>query len=203
MKVINKDQETKKCGFCKINKSLDSFNKSKSNRDGLQRHCRECTKIYHKLWYEKNKEEIQEKSKEYRKSHAKEFAERTRKWKDANKIRCNIISLEGRIRKKERLGKEKFREEERKKGLKIKYSFTIENYEDLFIKQNGVCAICGKPQPPSKGRQEPLYIDHDHDTGKVRGLLCRNCNFCIGHAHDDVNILQLMIKYLEKEEYDK
>jgi hypothetical protein len=60
--------------------------------------------------------------------------------------------------------------------------------------QEGVCAICGGIN--KDGRR--LFIDHDHSTGKVRGLLCTKCNFGVGHFNDDVILLLKTVGYIEK-----
>jgi hypothetical protein len=63
-------------------------------------------------------------------------------------------------------------------------------YQSLYQSQNRVCAICG--------RRKSLVVDHAHDTRMVRGLLCFRCNFLIGYAKDDPDILRAAIMYLEK-----
>ncbi len=75
--------------------------------------------------------------------------------------------------------------------LKCKYGITLEIYEAMLKSQNGGCAICGK----TDGKR--LHVDHDHATGKVRGLLCFKCNVSIGHFGDDIAVLRLAIRYLE------
>ena len=79
----------------------------------------------------------------------------------------------------------------KKKRLK-QYNLTEKEYKDLSDKQNGCCAICGM-KPKDK---ICLYIDHDHETGVVRGLLCSHCNFMLGHAKDSIDILKSGIEYL-------
>ncbi|MFA5208282.1 MAG: endonuclease VII domain-containing protein [Candidatus Paceibacterota bacterium] len=81
-----------------------------------------------------------------------------------------------------------------------KYNIDEIEYENYFKLQNGVCAICGKPETSFDRKQgiiRRLAIDHDHVTGKVRGLLCSNCNQGIGRMSDDISILKSAIKYLE------
>ena len=68
-------------------------------------------------------------------------------------------------------------------------------WRQLFDKQTGCCTICGKHQAELK---RTMAIDHDHKTGKIRGLLCGQCNFLIGNAYEDINILKNAIKYLQK-----
>lgn len=80
-----------------------------------------------------------------------------------------------------------------------KYGLSVYEYEHMLKKQNHVCAICKKPEILIRnGKVQPLSVDHDHDTGKIRGLLCVNCNKILGHAHDDVAVLQTAIQYLRK-----
>ena len=62
---------------------------------------------------------------------------------------------------------------------------TPEDYEQMLVNQNGVCAICGKPETATyHGKLMPLHIDHDHMVGEVRGLLCRRCNIKLGYLED-------------------
>lgn len=85
----------------------------------------------------------------------------------------------------------------RKYFYKRKYNLTIEDYEALLKSQNYVCAMNGEK---FKGR-EP-FVDHDHTTGKIRGLLCGKCNFGLGHFDDQINKLQNAISYLRKSAAD-
>ena len=80
--------------------------------------------------------------------------------------------------------------------LKRNYNITLEEYNELFNKQNGCCAICGRHQSDLKNK---LGVDHNHETGKVRGLLCNQCNLSLGNIKDDIKILYNMINYLKKE----
>ncbi|HAG99432.1 MAG TPA: hypothetical protein DDW33_03330 [Ktedonobacter sp.] len=82
----------------------------------------------------------------------------------------------------------------RKYRLKSKYGLTSQQYDDMFINQMGVCAICG--EAPPKGKQ--LHVDHSHETGQIRGLLCNQCNHMLGNAEDKVAVLKNAIQYLQK-----
>ncbi len=75
-----------------------------------------------------------------------------------------------------------------------KYGITIKDYDAMFLEQRGVCKICSLPQ--TNKRCIHLCVDHDHDTGKVRGLLCDPCNRAIGLLKDDERLLQKAIDYL-------
>lgn len=95
---------------------------------------------------------------------------------------------------------EKVRENSRKANL-AKFGLSTEEYNDMLLSQNGLCAICDKVETfKFKGEIKNLCIDHNHETGEVRGLLCHKCNLGIGHLEDDKEILQKAIEYLEKYE---
>ena len=81
---------------------------------------------------------------------------------------------------------------------KYKGMNSIEDYEEMLIKQNGVCAICrGLNTTKRNGKTKRFAIDHCHSSQKVRGLLCAFCNALIGYARDDIEILRSAILYLE------
>ena len=79
-------------------------------------------------------------------------------------------------------------------SYQTKYNFSTAEYEDMYSKQGGVCAICQAPQ--SNKRFKHLCVDHDHGTGVVRGLLCDPCNRAIGLMKDDIKLLSNAIEYL-------
>jgi hypothetical protein len=84
---------------------------------------------------------------------------------------------------------------ERNKVTRRKRDFGIEDedYQRMLVKQNNGCAICGVKQ---EELNYSLCVDHDHKTGKIRGLLCHDCNVCIGKAKDNIETLKNAIKYL-------
>lgn len=89
---------------------------------------------------------------------------------------------------------EKVVETRRRTDLKAKYGLTTEDYEGILKHQEGVCAIC-KSRP---SKRKALAVDHNHQTGEVRGLLCDKCNRGIGHFDDDKSLLQEAIDYLSR-----
>jgi hypothetical protein len=80
------------------------------------------------------------------------------------------------------------------------YGLTDYDYERMLAEQGGCCAICGKPNSGSRlnGKYRPLYVDHDHKTGMVRGLLCSQCNFLMAGFDKSPNIMQKMDQYWQK-----
>ncbi len=121
------------CSRCKQTKDISRFSKRSDRPSGVQSKCKDCERIYRKMYY---------------KPH------------------------------------EKIRQQ-----LKI----TQEDYEALVNKSQGACEVCGD----TEGR---LCIDHCHDTKKVRGMLCHNCNTALGLIKDNKETLRSLIQYLEQEE---
>ena len=83
------------------------------------------------------------------------------------------------------------------RSIRIKFGISPETYIEMLDKQNSRCAICGRHQEELPKR---MAVDHNHDTGKVRGLLCGNCNTGIGNLRDSIDMLRKAIDYLEKHE---
>lgn len=80
----------------------------------------------------------------------------------------------------------------RKNNLKHRYGITEDDYHKMVEDQQCKCKICGSK--PIK----PLYVDHCHETKKVRGLLCHQCNVALGHMNDDPQRLEKAISYLNE-----
>lgn len=77
--------------------------------------------------------------------------------------------------------------------LKRKFQITLEQYDQMFEKQHGVCKICNKINTNG----ERLAVDHNHITGKIRGLLCSRCNNGLGCFRDDIDLILKAGIYLE------
>lgn len=73
-----------------------------------------------------------------------------------------------------------------------------EDYEEIYYRQKGSCAICKKRAWEFDKR---LAVDHDHNTGHIRGLLCTNCNVGLGHFKDNQAYLNAAIEYLKANEF--
>lgn len=89
---------------------------------------------------------------------------------------------------------------QRKRNRKKWYGLSHEEYLKILEEQKGVCAICFNTETtrnPS-GVVRPLSVDHDHNTGKVRGILCSKCNKMLGNSNDNTEILERAIKYLKR-----
>lgn len=77
-----------------------------------------------------------------------------------------------------------------------KYKLTKDSYQELLRSQGYGCAICGSTTPKKNGKL--LHVDHDHATGKIRGLLCSNCNVGLGNFEDKPERIRLALCYLER-----
>lgn len=95
--------------------------------------------------------------------------------------------------------KEKRAKRQKSVRLKSRYGMSTEDYSRLFVEQDGCCAICGRHQFEF---ERALAVDHDHKTGRVRGLLCHSCNMGLGafYNNDNTRVLKEAIKYVEESE---
>ena len=85
----------------------------------------------------------------------------------------------------------------RAREIERRYGITQADYDDILVEQKDRCAICLTDEPPvSAGVRERWHIDHDHETGQVRGLLCRGCNLMLGHARENPDTLIAAAAYL-------
>ena len=126
---------------------------------------------------------LTEKEKQYsRKWQAKNRAYQ-KQYREQHKTKIHLANKKWRIENKE------YR---REYNLKYLYNISKEEFNIMYVNQSGKCAIC------SKGIDIlSCAVDHNHTTGKVRGLLCRSCNSGIGLLNDDPKLLQKAIKYLK------
>ena len=122
--------------------------------------------------------------------------------KDKVKANANICRPCSTIKVKEwrKKNPDRMKKLSRKSQLKTKYGITEEDYDSMYEFQGGCCDICGRHQTEFQSR---LAVDHDHETGAVRSLLCGPCNMSIGLLGDDIatvrEALNYLIKYSEEE----
>ena len=133
---------------------------------------------YMRAWRAKNKEKNAEYQSTYYKQYREENKEKlnaaNKKWREENKEQNELVTETAR--------------------LKRKYNLAREDYIALIEGQNNCCKTCGLPAKDNI--QGKLYVDHCHNTGKVRGLLCMKCNTALGLLNDDKELLQKMLEYL-------
>lgn len=102
----------------------------------------------------------------------------------------------------ERQSRDKIYRTRRNQILRKEFGINIDQYEALLERGGGVCWICCLPETQQSNKKSlylnALSVDHDHQTGMIRGLLCSKCNFGIGHLNDDLENLAKAIDYLKR-----
>lgn len=83
---------------------------------------------------------------------------------------------------------------QREYHLGKKFGLTVEQYDEMLAAQGGGCAICGRPPRDDIS----LHVDHDHESGRVRGLTCFRCNNALGDFNDDPTLLASASAYLDR-----
>jgi len=160
--------DVKKCTKCGLIKLVSEFNKDRHGKNGIHAQCIVCCKKYRK----ENRAELLKRQKEYYQKNKKRILKRSKEYRDTRETKTY----------------------KRKRALKHYYGITLEQYDVMFERQAGVCAICG-------GINENgcrLCVDHDHNTGEIRDLLCHRCNLLIGNVKENVAMLQSAISYINK-----
>lgn len=117
-----------------------------------------------------------ERQRAYRERHPERVKEQQRKWRENNK--------------------EYNSSRQRKYQIKANYGMSLDDYDAMLVGQKGQCAICGTTNPHN--RWKVFAVDHCHETGKVRGLLCNKCNRGMGLLDDDADRLIKAAEYLNK-----
>lgn len=111
---------------------------------------------------------------------------------------CKICKVESqKIRRAK--NPEKYKLIDKKIQLKLKFGISIEQKHQMLVEQGSCCAICKiSITQYLQNQRYDFAVDHDHETGRIRGLLCTNCNHLLGVSKDNINILQSAIDYLNK-----
>ncbi len=160
----------KRCSKCDELQPLTEFYRAAGTRDGYRGECKSCFKARAKARYPLVREQAIERARRWREENIDRFRENQRRMRS----------------------KPAFKERAREGHLKRKYGLSLEQYETMLISQEGGCAICGTP--PRDG--VPLHVDHDHKTGRIRGLLCFTCNNALGDFGDDPGLLEAALRYV-------
>ncbi len=193
-----KPQPAFQCQHCHEIKSPSDFTKNKSRPNGYDNYCRKCrsdASYKYKHGVEKPQPieapEIPDGHKQC--AHCSEIKPFNR-FSIRSDTRCGYASWCKDCHAK----RPKYLNNAR---LIKNYGITAEQYETMLEEQNGVCASCHNHEmalDPRTGNLFGLSVDHDHETGHVRGLLCMTCNRCLGLLHDDPERIKELLRYLEK-----
>ena len=158
----------KRCKKCGEIMPLEHFYANKLGRAGRRPGCKACTNAARRARYAKNKQ--------------REIA-RVKRWQQDNAERLNEQRRAYRAANPDKL---------REGHLKRRFGLTLADYATLLAAQGGGCAICGRPEP----ERGSLHVDHDHETGVVRGLLCFRCYGGLGQFDEDAERLVDAAAYL-------
>lgn len=160
----------KRCKHCREDKPLEDFYTDKKARDGRRPECKSCNLARRKARYQEN---------------PRPYIDRVLKWQRENPERVRATAERFTASGKRKISN-------RRSHLKRKYGLTLEAFDELQASQGGGCAICGRPDADN--------VDHDHRTGRVRGILCFNCNIAIGQVEDDEDRLAAAMAYVARDD---
>ena len=160
---------SKVCPSCSTEKPASEFRSDKTKADHLSSSCAECISSRSRSYYERNKDRIRANVKAYQKANPETQA------RSVAKRRAN--------------GKRRLAD------VRQRYGVSEEQYAEMLERAGGVCEICGRD--PVEVSKRGACIDHCHETGKVRGILCGPCNTGIGNLRDDPAVLRKALEYLE------
>lgn len=203
----------KNCNKCNESKELNQFGRDKRNSNGLQGICNDC-KNSDKKYRRDDRASTRNYKSVINKTCNKCLIDKDinlffkdKAMSDGHSTICKECKRENVYKWREK-NKEKYNSDQRayskahpemRYGVEIKrrYGCDLEQYNKILVKQNGKCAICDVLHNPAekKGR---LYVDHCHDSGKVRALLCKHCNSMLGYSRDDTKWLLSAIDYLNR-----
>jgi hypothetical protein len=193
---------SKQCSKCKVEKPLEAFQKNWKGGQGRKAICKECVRLARHA-------ALKPKSSRPRRTveHLQSLAELRASCSEGMKVCSNCLSakpLEGfHSHAGFPAGKQSWcttciatdhRVHGRKRRFKWLYGLTEVEYDSMLTKQGGCCAVCGTQDPG--GRFGHFVVDHNHETGQVRGLLCNACNMGIGQMADCAERLESAAIYL-------
>ncbi|KKM75769.1 hypothetical protein LCGC14_1386810 [marine sediment metagenome] len=160
----------KVCTRCKIAypATVENFPKCGRKKDGLDSWCKLCKREYNVKYQLKHKKKLNERSRSHYASNKGHYAKKHKKWREANPKYARDYQY------------------------KLKYGISLVTYDYIWDRQGGVCKICKLPNKNGKR----LAVDHNHETGKVRGLLCANCNVMLGFIERSPEIFESAADYL-------
>jgi len=159
----------KRCRICGETKPFEAFYRASGMKDGHRGECKPCFQAERRRKYD-----------------SADAVARVKRWRDNNRERYDSYRAEYRNRP------------ERKRAMRDLYyrrtfGITADDVDALLEKQDGKCAICGG----EPARENGWHVDHDHNTGRIRGVLCQRCNHAIGLLDEDPERLRAAADYLE------
>lgn len=183
---------TKFCNSCGYQKPMESFETSLRSRDGRKYVCKDCnaakfaTKVCNGCGLEKPRDEFYADKRSKTSGLFSKCKKCTNSREKADREALNPNQKLIRLERK------------RSAQFKCRYGINQIGYDRMIAEQNGRCAICGSEPSRHSKRTQKLYIDHDHETGHVRGLICRRCNAALGVFGDNIEGVMNVLDYLSR-----
>jgi len=173
----------KKCTKCCLDKPISAFYTNPKN-GRTQSWCRACNAESSRAYFAKHRPDILKKRGPYNAEWQRRFYKDNPEARDKSiagvRAWWNALPLA-----------ERRRLNQRKKLLK-RYGITVEQWEQMRAAQKGLCAICGESQK----QERHFHVDHCHDTGRIRGLLCMRCNTSLSWFEKVSGRLEMVLSYL-------
>jgi hypothetical protein len=172
--------ETWVCKKCKKEKPLTAFYRNRKMPSGRQQPCGECVKAVTRSYYAKNKAMCLDKCKAYRLKNIDRIKEQQKQYYHKDRMAYRL------------------------RARYMKFGITPEAFLGKLNELNFRCEICGEEEGDKWDGfllidgKKPLAVDHDHNTGNYRGLLCRRCNKAIGAFGDSIELLEKAVEYLKQ-----
>ena len=160
--------DTKLCSKCKQEKPVIEFYK-RSGQKTYRSACKVCERQGVKDWYQRNKEKAKQKYRDWR----EENIDKVRAYRKQNRAKH-------------------YRQE-----VMRKYGVDEGWFDEQLKKQGGMCECCNRKFAWGDKQTTP-HVDHCHQSGEVRGILCNRCNSVLGLSKDDPNLLSTLAEYLRK-----
>lgn len=183
----------KTCSKCSEKLPITNFYRNSQSYDNHRPDCKKCLNSLQQLYYNKNSDTIKERVKKYRNKNSRKIKDYRKKYYLANKEK---LKEQAKDRYFNRGGKDNSRNAKLQKA----YNISLDEYNTIFAEQGNCCAICRR-QKCKTGKS--MAVDHCHVTGKIRGILCANCNRSLGVLGESIEILTNMISYLYKHKDSK
>lgn len=175
----------KKCYRCKLDFDLSHFREDPSKKDGKTSYCKTCLKESQKIWYQKNKEKA-------RTTATSSYQKRKSQISQRRKELRQLDPEKYRAQARRRYCPKKSKEQGWKQAGIV--DMTYDRYNELLERQNHCCAVCSTHKSKFK---KALCVDHNHATGKARGLLCDNCNRALGYLKESEEIVHNLLNYIQ------
>jgi len=177
VRAETREADPKKCIKCGQLKPLSEYTIHNRNKGQHRNFCHECEKEMIRMYHKSDRGK--EKSKEWYESNQ----DKIKAYREYYKSNPEYVA--------------KTKEYHKRKRLKDDYNLTLEQYGAILTKQGNCCAICKNGRPDVAGKKTMFHVDHDHTTGKIRGLLCHNCNVALGLMKDSPYLLRKAAEYLD------